>query len=542
MTDAYEQAPAALTVTKAITGPGAAQHGTILITVDCGPGHTDTLTVAAGDLAPPALDLTGIPAPATCNISEPLNGATATVTATTAGVGPLILQPGNHTTATVTNDYQPRPGRLLITKAIGGDAADQHGPIQITVTCTDTTTATFDIPAGAPSPGPFIVEPVAAGATCTIAEPANGATANVTVTTAPAVPLNTGPIPAGATVAETITNTYTPNTGRLLVAKQILGAAAASRGAITLSVACSDGTTATATYAAGDPLTAVDVGPLPFATTCTITEPATGANDAVTVDGPHFAPAATVTTDQPLQVVTVTNTYDFAPGTLELVKDIDGPAAGDRGTIRVRWTCDNDVHTYDIAPHDPSPVTLSTAAVSAGTTCIAIELNDGAAAGVDVTTSFDPPTRTITATAGQTRRLTITNTYTPIPTGELIIQPTLTGPAEPRRDTVQLTVNCDNGRTITQTITPTQAADPALIGSPPAPAAPSANHSTATPPPSSPPPPDSHPHHSRSTQQQPTPSRSPTSTPTPHPHQRPLHPPPPPRPPRRPRPPRHPQQ
>ena len=75
------------------------------------------------------------------------------------------------------------------------------------------------------------------------------------------------------------------------------------------------------------------MGPVPFGATCTVAEPATGATDEVIVDGPIFVPDALITIDEPIEDVTVSNTYIFAPGTLQLVKELDGPAAGDAWTL-----------------------------------------------------------------------------------------------------------------------------------------------------------------------------------------------------------------
>ena len=162
--------------------------------------------------------------------------------------------------------------------------------------------------------------------------------------------------------------------------------------------------------------------------------------------------------------MTVSNTYSFAPGTVQLVKELDGPAAADRGTVRLRWTCDDEVTVFEIPPGEAGPVTLFQAEVPSRTTCRAVELNNGATSGVAVTTAFDPPDGAVTAIAGETVRLTVTNTYTPIPTGNLLVESILTGPAEPRRDTVQLTVTCDSGRTVTLTMPPGRSPDPALVG------------------------------------------------------------------------------
>ena len=260
ITNTYQPAPASLTVTKTITGPAAGQHGTVHIVVDCGP-VTETLTVPAGAPPSPPLVMTGLVAPTTCTVSEPLNGATTTVQVTTTGLGPLTLNPGDALAVTVTDVYEQRPATLLLTKAITGDGAGQQGPIAITADCSDGTTATFPLAAGASSTAPFTVSGLPAGTSCTIDEPADGATPAVAVSTSPVLPVTVGPLTAGATGALTITNEYTLLTGRLVVAKEVSGDASQFRGPITLALGCSDGTTGSVTYPPRAPLTALEIGP-----------------------------------------------------------------------------------------------------------------------------------------------------------------------------------------------------------------------------------------------------------------------------------------
>ena len=459
----YEPAPASLTVGKTITGDAAADHGLIVILVDCGPQHSRVMRVSAGGTSAPPVVLDGLPAPITCDVIELLDGATDDVEVMTTGTGEVTVGPGEEATVTVNDDYQPRPATLVVTKEITGDAAGQHGPIEITATC-DGTTTTFEIPAGVSDPEPFTLDGIAPGVRCTIDEPVDGSSAAVVVATSPDLPLTVGPFPAGGTLATTITNDYIFLTGRLLVDKLVVGPAADARGAIRIEVNCTDGTTASITYAPTDPLTALDVGTIPFGTTCTITEPVTGAIGDVIVDGPAFDPGAVVTIDASVDIVMVTNTYSFAPGTVELVKELEGPAVTDRGTVRLRWTCDEVVTVFEIPPSEAGPVTVFQAEVPSRTTCRAIELNNGATSGVAVTTAVDPPDGVVTAIAGQTVRATVTNTYTEIPTGNLLVESILTGPAEPQRDIVRLTVTCDSGRTVTLTVPPGQSPDPALVG------------------------------------------------------------------------------
>ena len=294
--------PASLTVTKTITGTGAAQHGPIAIVVDCGPENRSLIEVPAGGASPPPLVLAGLPTPATCNLSELLDGATDTVDVTTTGLGEVTLAPGDDTTVVVNDDYQPRPGELVLTKLISGDGAAQHGPIQLTATCSDGTDRNIRHPCRrgitltrSPSRGSRLVPRAPSPNPSTAALPKSPCRPHRRCRSRPT------PIPAGVTAQVVIMTSTRRNTGHLTVVKQISGPAADSRGDITLTVDCSDGTTASTTYTPTDPLDALDVGPLPFGTTCTVAEPNTGAVNGVTVDGPDFDPGPVVTINQPSQ-------------------------------------------------------------------------------------------------------------------------------------------------------------------------------------------------------------------------------------------------
>jgi hypothetical protein len=469
VTNQYEPAAASLTVSKTITGAAAAEHDAIVVLVNCGLERGGLIVVLPGGLAAAPVELTGLQAPITCIVTELLDGATDTVAVTTSGTGSYTLAPGEDLTVTVTNDFQPRPATLVLTKVITGDAAAQHGGIEITVDC-GTTGATFLVPAGVTDPEPFELEGIAPGSTCTISEPVNGSGPSVAVSTSPDLPMTIGPASAGQTLLGSITNEYTLLTGTLVVRKEVSGPQADLRGLIRLEVSCTDGTIASIEFPPATPPTDLEVGPIPFGSTCTVTEPVTGAVDDVMVDGPVFTPGAVVVIDQPLMDVLVKNSYRFAPGTVQLVKAFEGPAAAERGTVRIRVVCGEGdrVELFVIPPGGPSPVTVTVPDVPSRTECRAEELNNGAVAGVLVTTTFEPPSQSVVAIGGQTVAITATNTYTPIATADLLVESILTGPAEPRRAAVELTVTCDSGRTITLTVLPGQAPDPALIGGLPA--------------------------------------------------------------------------
>jgi hypothetical protein len=229
------------------------------------------------------------------------------------------------------------------------------------------------------------------GTSCEIVETADGSTPSVAVTTTPTLPLTVGPAAAGGTLVASIVDEYTLLTGTLLVSKEVTGPQAGLRGLIRLEVACTDGTTAAIEFPPGAPLTDLEVGPIPFGSTCTVTEPVTGAVDDVIVDGPLFTPSAAVLIDQTLQGVSVSNSYRFAPGIVQVVKQFEGPAAAQRGSVRLRVVCDGRVELFDIPPGGVDPVTLTVPNVPSRTVCQAEELNNGAVSGLTVTTTFDPP-------------------------------------------------------------------------------------------------------------------------------------------------------
>src|SRR5262249_17933643 len=144
----------------------------------------------------------------------------------------------------------------------------------------------------------------------------------------------------GGILWATITNTFTRRQGSLIVAKHINGPAAASRGPVTLVVSCSDGTGLAKTYPTSVQPDPFIVGPLPFGTLCSIAGTETGAVPGdVDVTGPTFDPGPAVVIDRDLVPITVDDFYDFATGSVQLVKQFAGPAAGERGDVRLSLQC-----------------------------------------------------------------------------------------------------------------------------------------------------------------------------------------------------------
>ncbi len=125
----------------------------------------------------------------------------------------------------------------------------------------------------------------------------------------------------------------------------------------------------------------------------------------------------------------ITNTYDFAPGSLIVTKTIAGPAAGQQGEIRIHTVCDGTALTPDfvldprtpagdhVKPYDNIP---------APTTCTITETADGHTSAVSVV--VDKREQTVHVGAGEIVNAGISDTYGLVP-GELAVTKTITGPA-----------------------------------------------------------------------------------------------------------------
>jgi TQXA domain-containing protein len=105
--DTYAFNAGTVTVTKAISGPLAAQRTAVTVSVACSNGVTTSRTFAPG-VDPSPITLSGLPAFATCRIEEPVNGEATGVGAVTKGAPQTVtVAPGATTAAVVQNIYVP---------------------------------------------------------------------------------------------------------------------------------------------------------------------------------------------------------------------------------------------------------------------------------------------------------------------------------------------------------------------------------------------------------------------------------------------------
>ncbi|WP_104055333.1 MULTISPECIES: thioester domain-containing protein [unclassified Arthrobacter] len=455
VTDTYTVNPGALTLNKVIAGASAGQQGQVEILVTCtldgAPTVEQTVTIdaqATGTIATPIVD---IPEGSTCAVTEPVTGETETIEVSVDLPTAVVIAAGATATATVTNTYSLKPGILVVTKVIGGEAAGNQDVIQVRVICTSEGATVLDevfqAPAGATGQGSGRYTNIPAGASCDVTEPQTGETESVLVETILPDPVT---ILAGETVDSTLTNTYTFAPGTLTVTKIIDGEAALEHGEIVLQVQCGpDGSVLdeTVTIPAGTvvPDPAVFDG-LPSGTECTITEPTTGATETVQVStvlpDPVTVPAGGGTE------AAVTNTYTIAPGSLTVTKSIAGEAAGQQGEVVLQVLCGPDGsvlnETVTIPAGTQDDVTTTFEDLPAGTECAVTEPTSGATTEVSVVTEIPDP---VTVPAGGSIAAAVTNTYSFTP-GTLVVTKVITGDAAGAQGEVVLRVRCGPDGTV----------------------------------------------------------------------------------------------
>lgn len=112
ITDTYQPAPGALTVTKTIAGAAAGQQGAVVLHVSCDNGLEQDITIPAGTIEATNRTITDLPAGTICTVTEPTDGGTAAITVTTTLTGNPATVPAGDTAAvqitdTYTADVQP---------------------------------------------------------------------------------------------------------------------------------------------------------------------------------------------------------------------------------------------------------------------------------------------------------------------------------------------------------------------------------------------------------------------------------------------------
>lgn len=461
VTDTYTVNPGAVAVSKTIAGAAAGEQGEVTLEVTCTLESAvvaqQTYTIAAAATGTvPAGTLTGIPEGASCAVTEPVTGESAEIGVVVDLPDSVTILAGSTATAVVTDTYSENPGSLIVTKVITGEAAGNQDAIDVDVLCTLDGATVFEeiseIAAGATGEVGAQFLNIPAGASCAITEPVTGATAFVQVSSQIPTPVTITP---GGRDNATVTNTYTFTPGTLAVTKDFAGEALGSQGEVVLQVTCGpDGSVLDETISipagTAEPVT-TNFEDLPAGTECTVTETETGASTTVSVEtvisDPVTIPAAGGAE------LTVSNTYTFAPGALEVTKAIAGEAAGLQGEVILQVTCGPDGsvlnETVTIPAGAEENVSTTFEDLPAGTECAVTETATGATTEVSVTTEAPGP---VTVTAGGTVTATVTNTYSFTP-GTLVVTKVISGEAAGRQGEVVLEVQCGpDGSVLNETV------------------------------------------------------------------------------------------
>ncbi len=435
-----------LVVTKTISGPAAGSQGRVVIGVVCDDGVTrPDLVIDAGTHAgDTSRTYNDIPEGTSCTVTETSNGSTSAVDVVVTGDGQTVTIPSGGTkTVHITDTSDFSPGSLLVRKTIAGPAAGQQGAITIHTVCDGKAlTPDFVIPAGTAT-GDYTkqYDQIAAGATCTVTETADGHTSAVSV-----VVVGSGQkvsVPAGDIVEADISDTYGLVPGQLEVTKTITGAQAGQQGPVVIHTAC--------TPAANTPDFAIPAGAtgvqaqiysgISAGASCVVTETANGQTSAVTVAVKGSPQTATIPAGG-AAAASITDSYGAAPGSLLVTKTIAGPVAGHQGPVTIHVVCNGIAQAPDFVIPGGSragSVSHSFDGIPAGSVCTVTETADGSTATVTATVVGNG--QNVTVPAGKVVVANLTDTYEAT-TGFLRVTKTITGRAAGHRGRIAILVAC----------------------------------------------------------------------------------------------------
>lgn len=277
--------PGDLVVNKTFAGEGAGLQGAITLNVACGAAGTFVIEIPAGTAAGVSQTISDLPVGTVCEVSEPVTGSNTQVTVTPVLPGPVTVTADGPNVLDVANTVDLNPGSLTVVKSLTGAAAGLQGDITVIVTCEDAgIEETLTIPAGSAA-GDYAgtITDIPAGTACTVTEPQTGATDLVAVTTGLPEVVEIQP---GADSQALVTNDVSYIYGSLVLTKTITGPGAGLQSDVRIVLTCGDSFTEEilipAGTVAGDQIRAFDR--VPAGSSCTVTEPVTGANSSVTVD------------------------------------------------------------------------------------------------------------------------------------------------------------------------------------------------------------------------------------------------------------------
>ena len=278
---------------------------------------------------------------------------------------------------------------------------------------------------------------------CIVVETVDGRTDTVSVTVENRLEVER--VPAGRTGTVEITDTYEEALGALVVRKTIRGPAAPDRGPITIAVDCGDdvdtpdivippaNTAGTQQYGF---YTGIPAG---TARMVTETEDGATATAVVTVTG---SPQDVTIPARRKAVASLTDTYDYAPGSLIVRKTITGPKAGEQGEIVVICpVCDGvALAPFAIPANSPAgTLTRTYDDLPAGASCTGTETPNGSTDTVFVTIAAGP--LPVIVPPGASVTASVTDTYQDAVVS-VTVEKTIAGPAAGQQARIVIRTRC----------------------------------------------------------------------------------------------------
>ncbi len=445
------ETPGSLVVTKTITGTAAGKQAPVTIHTVCDGTALTDFAIAARATGNQSHTYTDIAAGSDCTVTETADGSTSTVSVTVIGSGQEVTIPsGSPVTAALTNTYSEVPGSLTVNKLIAGPAAGSQGAVTIDVVCNGTPVGEWTIVARQPpATYPRAFSGIAAGSSCTVTETADGSTDNVSVTTVGSP--QTVIVGAGENAQANISDTYNYLEGSLTVTKTIAGPAAGHQEQVTIKVSC-NGTELSPELTVPDGSPATNYSHtytnIAAGSSCSAEEIANGATGDVAVTTTGDVGTPVTVPGGGTANLHITNTYDYASGSLLVTKNIDGAAAGSQGEVKITVTCGGtalDDFVISAGTKGLSQQTYDD--IPAGSTCTVDETVDGSSRSVSVTIVGGSQSTTITA--GQEAKVEVENTYDYKP-GSLTVEKVVEGPGAGQQGQITITTTCVlNGSTST---------------------------------------------------------------------------------------------
>ena len=272
-----------------------------------------------------------------------------------------------------------------------------------------------------------------------------------------------------STLTTTVTATaqFKP-VGSLTVQKTIAGPAAGSQGQVTIHTVCG-GTALTPdlTVASGTPAgtSSRTYTNIPSGSVCTITETANGTEQTtnITVDTTGQGSQVTIP-ENSTATATITDDYDFVPGSLTVIKNITGAGAGLQGDVTIHVDCGGGLaRDFTIPAGTAAGSTMETLTnIPANSVCTISETADGHNTAVSVTVTGGG---SVTIPAGSSQQVALTDEYTPNP-GSFVVTKTIGGDAAGQQGAVTISVEC-NGTPLTPDFTISAGTPAGSVTSPP---------------------------------------------------------------------------